>query len=302
MPRRIQNFDFPSSRRELNEEGDALTQPPLPDVHGLKVEDHPDFVDPSFVYHLIEDEHRRVRLVDVSKDRDTEQMYPEDRYSYQSSTWRRVDNTFEWPYRANGSIISTFPDGNKYAGTGTLIGNLQVLTAGHNVFSIRNGGWARAIQFTAAHDEGKNLGKAFAVRACVISDWTSQQVPERSPELDMAVFLLNNNVGNGYFLASWVPDPLLQLQTITLAGYPKAMGGRQLWETTGRITQVNNEKVVYDAFTLAGLSGAAVFSTFNSQYYHACATHVSGPNGVPNYGCRISQERHAWLMGDQTGV
>ncbi|WP_420473117.1 DUF4214 domain-containing protein [Noviherbaspirillum sp. ST9] len=56
-----------------------------------------------------------------------------------------VQNRTAYPYSAIVLLVVTFPDGTKAAGTGTVVGVNDVLTATHMLYSPGNGGWASKV-------------------------------------------------------------------------------------------------------------------------------------------------------------
>jgi V8-like Glu-specific endopeptidase len=56
-----------------------------------------------------------------------------------------VQTRTAFPYSAIVLVITTFPDGTRTAGTGTVVGVNDVLTATHVLYSPNNGGWASKV-------------------------------------------------------------------------------------------------------------------------------------------------------------
>ncbi|HYD61488.1 MAG TPA: putative Ig domain-containing protein, partial [Noviherbaspirillum sp.] len=57
-----------------------------------------------------------------------------------------VQTRTAFPYSAIVLVITTFPDGTRAAGTGTVVGVNDVLTATHVLYSPNNGGWASKVE------------------------------------------------------------------------------------------------------------------------------------------------------------
>ena len=64
-----------------------------------------------------------------------------------------------FPFTAIGLIFATFPDGQIYKGTASVIGKNDNLTAGHNIFRPANGGLATEINFWFGADYNSVTGQ-----------------------------------------------------------------------------------------------------------------------------------------------
>ncbi len=208
----------------------------------------------------------------------------------------RVTNTTNWPWRVQGHLIMTYPDGQQYIGSGTMVNKHHVLTAGHNVYSEANGGWATSIEFHAAqNDNTLPYGSVLVTRLLSFRGWTEDQ----DDDWDMGMLILESELGDhtGWMGVISTTDENLDDHEITVAGYPGDKGGRQLWRSTEKIVTVNAETIQYDAYTTGGMSGAGVFGVWEGvEDEHQCASHMQGPNGTPNEGCRVSSEKYRRLV------
>src|SRR5262249_44172674 len=56
-----------------------------------------------------------------------------------------VSTTAPFPYSAIVKLYITYPDNKGFVGSGAIIDNFHVLTAGHNTYSAADGGFAKSI-------------------------------------------------------------------------------------------------------------------------------------------------------------
>lgn len=64
-----------------------------------------------------------------------------------------------YPYSAIALLVVTFPDGTMTAGTGTVVGVNDVLTATHMLYSPGNGGWASKVDVYPGADFNGSIGQ-----------------------------------------------------------------------------------------------------------------------------------------------
>ncbi|MBM3301483.1 MAG: hypothetical protein FJY85_16210, partial [Deltaproteobacteria bacterium] len=110
----------------------------------------------------------------------------------------RVVSPTAWPYRVHGHMEMQFPNGQWYIGSGTIVNRHHVLTAGHCVFSKKDGGWATTVRFSPAQDEAITpYGVNIAVRLLSVNGWTSNE----DSNWDMGMLILGTELGNqtGWF-------------------------------------------------------------------------------------------------------
>jgi V8-like Glu-specific endopeptidase len=210
----------------------------------------------------------------------------------------RITSTTVWPYSVHGHCIITYPDQKQYIGSGTMVNKHHVLTAGHVVYSKDNGGWATSVQFNAAqNDSTLPYGSAFATYLFSFKGWTESHLRD----YDMGMLILDRDLGNstGWLGLIATSDGNLSNHQITVAGYPGDKGGQQLWAATAPIVSVADNQVSYDAYTRGGDSGAGVYSIWDGiSMEHVCADHVAGPNGIPNTGCRLAQDKFNRIVNE----
>ena len=139
----------------------------------------------------------------------------------------RVVDTTASPYRFICCLDLTFSHptvaGTTFLGrgSGTLISDRHILTAGHNLFHDAGGGarrWANQV-FAAPGRDGRTLpfGEALASQQRVSPGWLSSP----DPELDFGLITLSNPIGNQTF-------GVLRGAALGFWGHPRLGGGTHL--------------------------------------------------------------------------
>lgn len=70
-----------------------------------------------------------------------------------------VQNRTDYPYAAIVLLIVTFPNGTRVAGTGTVVGVNDILSATHMLYSPDNGGWASNVEVFPGADFNGMTGR-----------------------------------------------------------------------------------------------------------------------------------------------
>ncbi len=202
----------------------------------------------------------------------------------------RVNNTGVWPWRVHGHMRMRYPNGRTYIGSGTMVNRHHVLTAGHNVYSRANGGWATAVSFQAArNDSTLPFGTAQATRLLSVTGWTNNN----DSRYDMGMLILGRDLGNqtGWMGVITGPDSLLLRYRVNVSGYPADKGGHQMWTMADVIKAVQAERVYYDIDTYGGQSGSGVWSTWSGHTGEkVCSIHTTGSQSG-NGATRISRPK-----------
>jgi V8-like Glu-specific endopeptidase len=137
-----------------------------------------------------------------------------------------VNTRTTYPYTAVSLIVVTFPDGHKVAGTGTMVGPNDLLTAAHVVYSPDHGGWASALSLYPGADFNGTTGRIEDAPYVVenfrwqLDGWPAQAFSDDSnatfryeeSQYDVAVIGLSKAIGmqtgwfglaRGYNTAQW---------------------------------------------------------------------------------------------------
>lgn len=188
----------------------------------------------------------------------------------------QITNTKNVPWNRVCSLLITAADGNRWIGTGWLIGPRTVITAGHCVYIRNSGGWVRSIQVMPGRNASDtSLGSVVATQFRSVRGWVEGQkrvcdygaiiLPENSP--------LGRQLGTfGYARRS---DAQLAGLQVNLSGYPGDKPPGTQWYHSRRLTSVTPRTLVYDIDTAGGQSGAPVWWRQGARRY-VVGIHTNG--------------------------
>jgi len=159
--------------------------------------------------------------------------------------------------------------GKKYTGTGFIISDRCIITAGHCVFF--KGNWVSSIEIIPGADGTlKPFGKFISKTFRTVGGWMNHD----DPNFDYGAIILEE--GQNFNFQDYIKYGLIsQRNDVHLLGYPSDKVGTQ-WLSNGNIVNETNLKLFYDADTVGGNSGSPVF--INNQ---VIGVHSFGGN--PNY-------------------
>jgi V8-like Glu-specific endopeptidase/tetratricopeptide (TPR) repeat protein len=223
-----------------------------------------------------------------------------------------IEQTSDWPYKVHGHLIMTFPNGNQYVGSGTMVGPYHVLTAGHNLYSHSKGeGWATKVTFIPAQNGNiAPWGESEGIALLSIRGWVNNTDPRLSMPYDMGMVILDRNLGE---TTGWVgllsgSDTLLDSLTVNVTGYPGDKGApnqwsNQMWTMGHNVKSLDEEKIYYDIDTFQGQSGSGLWTNYEGSYYAiGIHTYGEGMDGEGNSATRLTQEKFKcvidWLNGN----
>ena len=209
----------------------------------------------------------------------------------------RINNTKQYPWRMNTSLLITAADNSQWLGTGWFISPRTLVTAGHCVFIEHSGvpgrdGWVRKIQVVP----GRNVSDFPFGGMSATEFWTVQGWGENGLEnYDYGAIILPMAFPQdlGFFGFGVFEDEQLLRSTVNIAGYPGDKTRGTLWYDFRQVGSVNADKVYYVADTAGGQSGACVY-IFHEGQRTAIAIHAYGGN-TANSGTRISTQVFANL-------
>jgi glutamyl endopeptidase len=203
----------------------------------------------------------------------------------------RVSNTAASPWCVHGHMITRFPNGRTYIGSGTMVNRHHVLTAGHNVFNAAYGGWATSVQFNPAqNDNSLPKGTAWATRLLSVTGWTQSG----NSDFDMGMLVLDRQLGDRtgwHGVITFGSDSDLHRYRVNVTGYPGDKGGQQMWTMADVIKAVGGERFLYDIDTYGGQSGSGVWSSWPGHSGNKVAgIHTTG-SASGNGATRISRAK-----------
>jgi V8-like Glu-specific endopeptidase len=200
---------------------------------------------------------------------------------------RRVENAGLFPWRTIAKLRMRF-NGQDYIGSGILIANKYVLTAGHNVYDRTLGGYADRIEvIPGMTGTFAPYGKAIAKRMRTFSGWTNNE----SSAWDMALITLDREIGKstGYLGYANYDNAQLNRAYVTIAGYPfDRDNGTRMWFMSGLLLRRYPHELNYSIDTAGGQSGSGIWRVVNGKRY-VIGVHAYGVSANPPYngGTRI---------------
>jgi V8-like Glu-specific endopeptidase len=197
------------------------------------------------------------------------------------------------------------PTGTAFAGTGSLIGDRHVLTAGHVLFNAAQGGWAQRIRVVPGMDgDTWWFGSEVLVwpnfRQRSVTGWTEDQDIDH----DYGLITLNTGFSVGSFGMLYASDTTLDSTTAYITGYPAEKGtppGTQQFGVPGggKITDCDSTLVYYSIDTSKGQSGSGVYRFWEGKRA-IIAVHGGQYDGDENRGARITKDRYNRIRGWQS--
>ena len=202
----------------------------------------------------------------------------------------RIRRTTRIPWRWNCQLIITMKSGGKARGTGFLIGNGTVMTAGHCVHPGRGGNAAfyKQIEVIPGMDGAKRpygtyFGYSSKNQLRSVIGWKKKGLATH----DYGAIILNRGKPGkkiGYFSWAVYSDSTLNNMLVNTAGYPADKPRGTQWFMAGRISKVEPRRLHYMIDTYGGQSGSAVWRRCGSKRF-AVGIHAYG--GCPNKATRI---------------
>ncbi|MBO5448687.1 MAG: trypsin-like serine protease [Ruminococcus sp.] len=198
-------------------------------------------------------------------------------------------------YRNTCSLEIKRPDGVTYIGTGFILSNNAVITAGHCVYD--DGEWATSIKvYPAKYGSTNPYGYATGTSFSCGSAWKNSG----NTSQDWGLIRINSSsnlcgkcgsLGLRWQSGTYVDD------YVSIAGYPvtyksKTPNGKYMYKHSGKISSNTSSVLTYkDIDTSGGESGAPVVEYYQDSGWTAIGIHRGTINGK-NSAVRISE----WLF------
>lgn len=209
-------------------------------------------------------------------------------------------------YRNICQLEITFCDGSVYIGSGFVLSDSAIVTAGHCVYEYItdpiNGRWVSSIRVAPAYENGSMpYGSVTATSFSCGSGWSSKSDVTQ----DWGLIHVNNNftsrcgrLGLRYQSNSYVGSDVF------VAGYPVRKGDSLEMVVNGMYMYADRDELDWDSSSMVsyskvdtsdGQSGAPVFRYYSDNGYTAIAVHRGIYNGR-NSGVRFSKSLYDRLM------
>lgn len=190
----------------------------------------------------------------------------------------KITATTSYPYSTYVKMYMTFPNGLRYIGSGTLVGDKHVLTAGHCIYSAGDGGWATSITvYPGLAGSYAPFGSTYATYLRSVTQWTGST----NYDYDYGIITLASNIGQA---AGWHGYAYFSSGTSGLAmgvyGYPADRdSGLYQYGAYDYVRTYTTNRLYYYADTYGGQSGGAVISRGSTYNDYLFGIH-SGSNYV----------------------
>ncbi len=185
-------------------------------------------------------------------------------------------DTFYYPWSAIVSITATFPNGQRYIGSGAMIGPNDVLTAGHVLYLPQAGGYATSVtvipgRYGWYEPHGRFAAKSIQVDPTFVGETAFTAVAYNH---DYGIITLGSNAGyaTGWLERGYITNPALLVgRVVESAGYPGDAGwdGLYLAYTAGTVDHATFTQMQFvdDLDTWPGQSGSPVVITDDDVTY-----------------------------------
>ena len=170
----------------------------------------------------------------------------------------KVSNYTSTPYKQVVLINMTFSDGKTYIGSGTMVGDDTVLTAGHNVYSKQNGWATKVTVYAGVNGQKYEIGKAQSKKLMALKPWTDSG----NSEYDMAAIKLDSSLGKKTGTLP-VTSSMKVNDKIETSGYPGDKGGNVQYKSAGVLKELTERHLRYEMDTNPGQSGSSVRNSEN---------------------------------------
>ncbi len=177
------------------------------------------------------------------------------------------------PFRSHGYMEMYHDDGRVYSGSGTLIGDNHVLTAGHNIFDLATNSEPSAVRFYPGRN-GKNIyGQSLSKRGSFYAHEEYRNYGRGSK--DVGVVVLQQKLGNGCFLEYGLDENPFCNKTAHISGYPGEKGAL-MYTMEGMIKYDVGGHFFYDIDTTGGQSGSGVYIVKDDGSFKCIGVHTEG--------------------------
>lgn len=213
------------------------------------------------------------------------------------------------PWRQICALRIQAATGRHYVGTGWFIAPNVLATAGHCVYMLKEGGWAKSIKVAPGlngDEDHPPFGWITAERFASVHGW----VQAHSRDYDYGVILLpesGSRLGRrlGNFSVRALPDAALKGANARISGYPADRERARFQYYHERpVLGVSETRLDYDHDTYGGQSGSPIWQNTDRAGRVAVGIHTNGST-AGNSGTRISQpvlhNLMAWIKEHPSG-
>jgi V8-like Glu-specific endopeptidase len=209
----------------------------------------------------------------------------------------RITPTTSAPYSSICRLSVSFPSGAEGFGSGVIIGNHWVITAGHVLYDPFEGGYANVV-VQPAYDAGATpFGSHAAVNTFVHPNYEASG----DNDFDFGLIELSYSAGlnAGRLMPVNHPDFYFDgTPNLEVVGYPGdlTLNCTQMFTANDATLSYDDFILQYSTDTFGGESGGAVLDSFgNLVAVHSGGLNTGEPATSYNQGCRVNQGMFSWI-------
>ena len=210
--------------------------------------------------------------------------------SAQKGWGQKVVDPSKFPFSAICMVVAQYPDGYVGGGSGVLVSDHHVLTAAHNLYSGRHGGWATGVGVMPgfSKSKGRPFGQAYASQLTLSTNYAAT---EKSWD-DYGMIALSTPIGQktGWFQMGHV-TPVVGSMAFN-CGYPD-FTNREQWLSQDQVVWADPSDahvyVVTNGVSDFSASGSPLFKRVSGGYKAFGVMVGPGPKGL--YYARINPFR-----------
>ena len=203
---------------------------------------------------------------------------------------KTIKNLNQFPYCAIAYIEVTGTCGHSWCGTGFMISDRWLMTAGHCLYCTKHSAWPEKIQLYFGY---RNRSSYYYRYNGGCNAWVSSQVANARDgdnstysEYDYGFIRLDQSTGNktGNFGVIWGErDSTLRSRVYYCAGYADGM----LKMDYDGVQPINERRISHTIDMVAGNSGSPIY---NSEYFAVAINTAEAMSKTKNFGVRLSGE------------
>ncbi|MFO0958014.1 MAG: trypsin-like serine protease [Isosphaeraceae bacterium] len=236
-----------------------------------------------------------------------------------------ITSTAGFPFKAIGQLTITYPNNKVFYGSGVLVDSYHVLTAGHNTYSSKDGGWAKTIKFTPLMTGGSApYGSAFMTYERTYTSFINYNKKNPSSTAtdinDIGLLTLDRKMGDKVGWMSYGYDDnnsrFAPGTIFNSAGFPAAGGynGKTEYYSSGKIAGLSGDgrAIRYsqsEITTYGGQSGGPVWlykTSDGSRVIYGIHVGGSGKSNSLNFATRITKSIYtqigSWRTADKAST
>ena len=225
----------------------------------------------------IKDDIIEVVSYDAKTQTETIETYNNNTYLYRGNYREGMLGISKYPYSAVCLLISYFPSGTIFTGSGAVIGEDKVLTSAHNIYNYDKKEWATTVRVIPAAFGG-TVDQTIPIKPYSSTNseyfWAgSTYVSKKDVDGDWGVLKLDYAIGNDtgwYGLQGYGDASMLTNKLAVSRGYPKLNNHDRIYfemfEAPGRILDVYSRRFYTDIDVEEGQSGSPVCLSTNDSF------------------------------------